>query len=191
MSGMARPKSDDRRDAIMAAAITVIAAQGLGAPTAAIAKEAGVSNGSLFTYFETKADVLNRLYLDIKTEAAEAALDGLPVKANIRKRAFHMWSNSVQWMAASPDKRRALALLTVSDEITSTSRSAGHEVMAGVAKLIDQGRESGPMRAVPLQFVVAIMSAVTDARIEFMIRDRANADKHCVAGFDAFWRAIT
>ena len=30
---------------------------GLGAPTATIAKEAGVSNGSLFTYFETKADL--------------------------------------------------------------------------------------------------------------------------------------
>ena len=27
-----------------------------------IAKEAGVSNGLLFAYFETKADLLNRLY---------------------------------------------------------------------------------------------------------------------------------
>ena len=56
---MARPKSDDKRDAILAAATRVIAAQGLSAPTAAIAKEAGVSNGSLFTYFETKADLLS------------------------------------------------------------------------------------------------------------------------------------
>ena len=49
---MARPKSDDKRDALVAAAARVIAAQGLSAPTAVIAKEAGVSNGSLFTYFE-------------------------------------------------------------------------------------------------------------------------------------------
>jgi hypothetical protein len=56
---MARSKSDDRRSAIMSAAIRVIASQGLGAATATIAKEAGVSNGSLFTYFETKADLLN------------------------------------------------------------------------------------------------------------------------------------
>jgi AcrR family transcriptional regulator len=53
---MARPKSEDKRNAIMAAAIRVIAAQGLAAPTATIAKEAGVANGSLFNYFETKAD---------------------------------------------------------------------------------------------------------------------------------------
>ena len=38
----------------MLATVRVIASQGLGAPTAMIAKQAGVSNGSLFTYFETK-----------------------------------------------------------------------------------------------------------------------------------------
>jgi AcrR family transcriptional regulator len=175
----------------MAAAIKVIASQGLAAPTAMIAKEAGVSNGSLFTYFPTKADLLNRLYLEVKTEAAEVALEGLPAKANIRKQALHMWMNSVQWAVSSPDKRRALALLTVSDDITPASRRTGHEVMAGVAKLIDQSRESGPLRTAPLQFVVAIMSALTDATVEFMIKDRANAKKHCIAGFDALWRAIT
>ena len=56
---MARPRSDEKRGAIMAAATRVIAAEGLGAATAAIAQEAGVSNGSLFTYFETKTELFN------------------------------------------------------------------------------------------------------------------------------------
>ena len=60
---MARPRSDEKRSAIMSAAIHVIASQGLGAATATIAKEAGVSNGSLFTYFQTKADLFNQLYI--------------------------------------------------------------------------------------------------------------------------------
>ena len=42
----------------MAVATRVIVTNGLSAPTAMIAQEAGVSNGSLFTYFETKADML-------------------------------------------------------------------------------------------------------------------------------------
>jgi AcrR family transcriptional regulator len=60
---MARPRSEDKRNAIMAAAARVIVTHGLSAPTATIAQEAGVSNGSLFTYFETKADLFNQLYL--------------------------------------------------------------------------------------------------------------------------------
>lgn len=187
---MARPKSDDKREAILAAAVSVIAAQGLSASTASIAQEAGISNGSLFTYFATKADLLNHVYLDIKAEAAKAALDGIPVKAEFRKRAQHSWRRSLQWAASFPEKRRVLALLSVADEITPASREAGHKIMAGVAAMIDASRKNGPMRNAPLMFVVAIMNGLVDATVEFMQRDPANADKHSKAGFEAFWRAI-
>jgi AcrR family transcriptional regulator len=174
----------------MSAAIRVIGSQGLGAPTALIAKEAKVSNGSLFTYFATKADLLNALYTELKTEMAAAALDGLPTRGNVRKQALHSWSRSLHWATSCPDKRRTLAHLAVSDDITPASRQAGHQTMAGVAELIEQSRANGPMRKAPLEFVVAIMNALADTTIDFMIRDRANADKHCIAGFDAFWRTI-
>ena len=187
---MARPKSDDRRSAIVSAAIRVIAANGLGAPTAAIAKEAGVSNGSLFTYFETKADLLNRLYVELKVEMAAAALDGLLPGGDIRKQAFYMWSHWLRWATSCPDKRRTLAYLDVSDEITPESRQTAHQTMAGIAELLERSRENGPMRDAPLGLVVALTSALADATIDFVIRDPANADEHCVAAFDAFWRML-
>src|SRR4029077_2176532 len=40
-------------------------------------RHTGVANGSLFTYFETKADLFNQLYLELKGGMASAALDGL------------------------------------------------------------------------------------------------------------------
>ncbi len=187
---MARPKSGDKRDAILAATIRVIAAQGLSAPTAAIAKEAGVSNGSLLPYFQTKADLLNHLYLEIKIEAAEAALGGRPPRDDIRKQAQYSWTRSLAWAMEFPAKRRVLALLTVSDDITAASKAAGHKIMAGVAAQIDQSRRIGPMRAAPLMFVVAIMNAIMDTTIDFITRDKANAEKHSKAGFEALWRAI-
>src|SRR3984957_11870470 len=103
---MARPKSEDKRDALMAAATRVIAAQGLSAPTAVIAREAGVSNGSLFTYFETKADLFNQLYLELKAGMAAASLAGLPVEAPLREQLFRMWLNWKRWATSDPDKRR-------------------------------------------------------------------------------------
>src|ERR1700730_3409264 len=121
---VARPKSDDKRNAIMAAATRVIVTQGLSAPTAVIAREAGVANGSLFTYFETKADLFNQLYLELKTGMATAALEGLPVGAEPREQLFHIWSNWMGWAVANPEKRRALAQLGVSEEITPATRAA-------------------------------------------------------------------
>lgn len=187
---MARPKSENKRDAIMAAAIKVIAAHGLSAPTALIAREAGVSNGSLFTYFETKADLFNQLYLELKTELAVTALEGLPAGAELRDQIFHMWSNWMSLAVSNPARRRALAQLAVSDEITPANQAAAHKAMAGVAELLERSRANGPMRNVPMGFVVAILSSLAEATMDFMIRDPANAKKHCKAGFDALWRVL-
>jgi AcrR family transcriptional regulator len=187
---MAKPRSEDKRHAIMAAAARIIAAQGLGAPTAMIAKEAGVANGSLFTYFETKADLFNQLYLELKTEMAAASFAKLPATGDIRKQAFHLWSNWMAWAMASPEKRRALAQLDVSDEITAASRAAGHKAMAPVAAFLERVRADGPMRSAPLGLVVAMMNAMADATMDYIARDPANAARHRKAGFDAFWRVI-
>ncbi len=122
---MARPRSVDKQRAILSAAIYTIAAQGLSASTATIAKEAGVSNGSLFTYFETKADLFNRLYIELKTEMATAALDGLPTDRNLREQLLYLWVHWLRWATSCPEKRRTLAYLDVSDEITSERHTDG------------------------------------------------------------------
>ena len=187
---MPRPRSDDKRAAIMSAATRVIAAQGLGAATATIAREAGVSNGSLFTYFDTKADLLNQLYLELKTDMAAAALGGLPAGGDVREQMLHMWSRWLRWATAYPEKRRALAQLEVSDEITSSAHQAASQALTGIAGLLERSRENGPMRDVPLAFVVALANALAEATIDFIIRDPDNTDAHGRVGFDALWRMI-
>jgi AcrR family transcriptional regulator len=187
---MARPKSEDKRDALMAAATRVIAAQGLSAPTAVIAREAGVSNGSLFTYFETKADLFSQLYLELKTGMAAASLDGLAAQAPLREQLSRMWSNWMRWATSNPGKRRALALLSVSDDIAPDSRAAAHQAMADVAGLLEQARAGGPMRDAPMEFVVALMDALAEATMDFMVSGPANADEHCRDGFGALCRML-
>lgn len=187
---MARPKSDDKREAILEAATRVIAAQGLGAPTATIAKEAGVANGSLFTYFATKAELWNALYVALKMEAAAFSLEGMPEGADARTQMRHMWGRWIESAIAHPEKRRTLALLGTADEITEASRQAGHKAMAPIAALMERSRAEGPMRAQKLGFVVALMSAAAEATIDFISSDPANAAKHARAGFEAMWRMI-
>ncbi len=187
---MARPRSEDKRNAILEAATRVIATHGLSAPTATIAKEAGVSNGSLFAYFETKADLLNRLYIGLKAEMAAGALDGLPTESDIRTQMFHMWFHLLRWATYCPEKRRTLAHLSVSDDVTSESREKAIGEIAGIIQLVERARENGPMCEVPLDFVAVLMTAQADATIDYMIRDPANADKHCMAAFDGLWRMI-
>jgi AcrR family transcriptional regulator len=186
---MARPKSKDKRDAIIAAATRIIVTHGLAAPTAMIAKQAGVPNGSLFTYFPTKPELFNSLYLELKTDMAAAILSR-PTAIGVREQMFTMFSNWVRWAVSNPHKRRALTQLGVCEEITPATRDAGHETMAGIRGLLEKSRKNGPMRKAPMWFVIAVMTALAEATIELVIQDPANTDKHCKTGFDALWRAI-
>ena len=187
---MARPRSEDKREAIIDAATRVIAAEGLGAPTARIASEAGVANGSLFTYFATKADLLNALYVELKQEMAALSMSGMPdgdAQAQLR----HAWTRWIGWATSFPEKRRALALVSSSEDITEASHRAGNRAMAEIAQLLERCRANGPMRNVPLGFVSALMMATAEATIDFVLSDAANATRHSRAGFEALWRMLT
>lgn len=187
---MSRPRSSEKRSAILEAAARVFVAEGLGAPTAGIARAAGVANGSFFTYFETKADLFNALYLELKGEMAAAAMRDFPEAAGLREQFLHVWSNWMRWAVRNPDQRRALALLGVSDQITPASRAAGHRIMAGIAALMERGRANGPMAEAPFALVAAIMTALAEATMDFMVQDPAGAEAHCQVGFFALWRML-
>ncbi|MBP0459026.1 TetR/AcrR family transcriptional regulator [Streptomyces montanisoli] len=173
----------------MTAATRIIAAQGLGAATAAIAKEAGVSNGSLFTYFDTKADLINQLYLELKGEMGSAALGGAPA-SDARTQMRHMWSRWMDWATVNPQKRRTLAQLQVSDEITAETHEAARLAMTGMRDVFERSRADGPMRDAPATLVFALCNALAEATIDYIIGDPDRADEHKRSGFEALWRMI-
>ena len=81
---MARPLSEEKREAILVSATTLIAEKGPGASTADIAKHAGLATGSLFTYFDPKAELYNALYRKLKIEVAAAVLADMPVDDDVK-----------------------------------------------------------------------------------------------------------
>ena len=187
---MARLRSDDRRNAVVDAATRCIASHGLGASTASIAQAAGVSTGSLFTYFPTKTALLNHLYVDLKTALATALLDAAHEGNDARGQMAALWAAWLDWAIANPDSRRALAQLAVSDEITAESRDAGHRAMARIAALLERSRGNGPMADLPLGFVSTVLNAIAEATVEYIAGDPAGADAHREASFAAVWRML-
>jgi AcrR family transcriptional regulator len=78
---VARPKNEDKRNAILEAATHLFAERGpAAAPTSTISNWAGVAEGTLFTYFRTKDDLINSLYREIKLELADAMMSDFPSK---------------------------------------------------------------------------------------------------------------
>src|ERR1700722_8702611 len=187
---MARPLSEDKRTAILEAATEVVAVLGVSAPTAKIAKGAGVAEGTLFTYFANKDELLNRLYLELKMDLRDAMMTDYPAGKSLSDRIRHVWDRYVGWGSAHPLKRRALRQLAVSDRITEESKKLLGDAFEVVHDVMRECAAGGALRHQPPSFVSAIMSALADTTMDFIAREPAQAKRYTKAGFDAFWKAV-
>jgi len=59
-----------------------------------------------------------------------------------------------------------------------------------IAAVLESSRANGPMREVPLGFVLTLANAVAEAAIDSIIREPACAEAHSAIAFDAIWRLV-
>jgi AcrR family transcriptional regulator len=189
---LARPKSDDKRTAILTAATKIFADRGLGAaPTAAISKEAGIAEGTLFTYFKTKDDLVNALYREIKLDLAGAMLSDFPRTKDVRKKLRYVWDCYVNWGVAHPEQRKVLAQLSVSDILTKETRAAGSAPFAEVQATANEAIALHLFKDLPQAFIAACMQSLAETTMDFMAADSAGADRYRTLGFKLFWNGVT
>jgi AcrR family transcriptional regulator len=190
---VARPKSEDKRNAILDAATRLFAERGLtAAPTSEISKQAGVAEGTLFTYFRTKDDLINALYRGIKLELADAMMSDLPRKKKVDTRMRHVWDRYVNWGIANPKQRKVLGQLTVSEVLTKESRDAGSAPFVEFQAMIRDAIEQGLFRNdVPVELISRSLAALVETTVDLTASNPSKAKRYRDSGFQMFWAGIT
>jgi len=187
---MARVKSPEKRTAILRAAVHEIATAGLGAPTAKIARRAGVAAGTLFTYFPNKNELLNELYRELKGEVYAKVNAKFPYKRNLERRARHIWLSYLDWSIEFPEKRKVAAQLNVSDLITPATRMRTAAERGRIDGTLSELETRGALRGLPAGFAAATMSAMQDATMGFIAKQPRRRGKLIEQAFQVFWRAL-
>ena len=180
---MARPKSQDKRSSILAAAIQLIDEQGLSVSTSKIAKVAGVSEGSLFTYFETKEALINELYLELKAEVRANMLDNYPIHASLEVRARRVWDTYVGFGIAHPDKYKVITQLSVSDHIWEQTKLLSTEGYEALHAMMQETFAYGALKDQPYAFGTALLLSLMNMTIEFIAHHPSEVER--------FWDAVT
>jgi AcrR family transcriptional regulator len=189
---MARPKSEVKRNAILDAATRVFAERGLtAAPTSEISKQAGVAEGTLFTYFNTKDDLINALYREIKLELADAMMSGFPRKKSVRTRLRHVWESYLNWGVMNPEQRRVLSQLQVSGMLSKQSLEAGSAPFVEMQDMIRDAIEQRILRAdLPIELISKMLAASAEAAMDLIVSKPAMANQYRNGGFEIYWAGI-
>ncbi|HEY9126865.1 MAG TPA: TetR/AcrR family transcriptional regulator [Acidobacteriaceae bacterium] len=185
---MARPKSPEKRQAILDSAVRAIAQSGLGASTAAIAKGAGIAEGTLFTYFATKDALFNELYGELKSATYRRINEEFPGEARLRDRARHIWRQTLQLAVEMPEARKASIQLNLSETINAETRDRLIGDRAAVDQAMSELSKRGAFKDLPAGFAAAAMSAMQQAVLDSIAKDPKKRATLIEEGFNAFWQ---
>lgn len=187
---MARPKSDDKRKAILEAAMELFAERGIAhAPTAAISAAAGIAEGTLFTYFKTKDELINELYRELRKEMDLEMVD-YPFSADARTRLRYVWDRYLSLAMRFPKRLKVLQQLRVSGRLLKEAEAPNMAIME-LLHTTREAAEKGGIRNVSAEFLVLLFRAQAEATVEFIGAHRDLEAESRELGFMLMWRGLT
>ncbi|WP_434642001.1 TetR/AcrR family transcriptional regulator [Klebsiella sp. I138] len=188
---MARPLSPQKHAALIEAAVSTVAECGLSATTASIAKRAKVAVGTLFTYFPTKEQLLNEVYLTLKQNMAAVLVTDYPKEADFRSQIMHVWRCYTEWSLVNPQGKRVLRLLAVSDLLSAETLASTPEALSLADKMFDDAIEQSLFVTDSKAFIYAVIQNISDATSEQIAQRPEQKEALLQLGFRMMWKAIT
>jgi len=185
---MARVRSPEKRQALLQSAVREIAKEGLEVSTAKIAKGAGLAEGTMFTYFASKNDLLNELYVELKTETYRVIHQNFPHQAALRERARHIWTEYLRWAMEKPGEQKVSVLLNLSMVVTEATRERVNSERGAVAETMEELGERGAFKDLPPGFASSSMLAMQEAVMEMAAKKPRQKAQLVERAFAAFWR---
>lgn len=144
----------DKREAILAAALRLVARLGLhNTPMSAVAREAGVAAGTLYLYFPSKEAMINALYLGVLEDRDRSLTANVSADppASGRAALWPFWHGLARWYLDHPEESSFLEQCKSSAILTDQTRAAERGMNASGLANFEQAVRSGYLRDMPLQ----------------------------------------
>ena len=160
-------------------------------PTALIAKEAGVANGTLFNYFGSKSALIEGVYLSLKQEWADHIAAADITGDTLVQRLKECWKRSIEWPVANPERYALLEQLKLSEEISRGISVGGANMFASAMALFAEAGEAGLIRNLPGELIQASAFGQICATVQHITHSGASdINEISATSFDMFWRGI-
>ncbi|MBP2833112.1 TetR/AcrR family transcriptional regulator [Aquimarina sp. U1-2] len=181
----------DKEQQLLDSALNLFTEFGFHAtPTSKIAKDAGVSNGTLFHYFPTKEVLILKLYEEIKKQLNVHLEKSIPVDAPLKQTFKVYFKKSIIWALENQKEFDYIQQFINSPFITMVDIS-DTAVTGNHHKLIEQGQEKGELVNLPSQLILALISNTVIAVYSFLKGNNQNQKEILQKSFKQFWKLIT
>jgi AcrR family transcriptional regulator len=178
----------DKKQAIMDSALELFTTKGFdNTSTASISKNAGVATGTLFTYFDSKLDLINQLYLATKREFFEALSSLMNIKIINEETAMEVWKASVLWGVSNPTKMKFIIQYSSSPYISKLTWEGIDEEMETMGQIFVNSVKEGTIKDLPVDYLSYVTTSHIYATVSYMITNGINDEIFVEKMFPTMW----
>jgi len=186
-----KPRDPEKEQALLEAALDVVDREGLEALTVSkVARQAGLSVGTVYVYFDSKETLLRSLYRQTKARALTQVLQGYSPDQPFRQAVRLICNNQFNILV---DTRKELGFQRQfyrSGLTDQETRAATQAYLAPLEDLVRRGQREELVRpwepAVVLRFVLAVLRDAAEAARDVDAERRQaltdQATEFCLAG---------
>lgn len=151
-------KVEDKRAAVMQAMMELVMENGFhGTAMSMVARRAGVAAGTIYHYFESKEEVINQLYAELKQRMSDVLIEESMGKGTIKDRFFGFYYNLYRYFISHPAEFYFLEQYINSPFISQFVQEPNQRFSEPVVQFLQQGMELGVMRPLDLRMLVALV----------------------------------
>jgi AcrR family transcriptional regulator len=182
----------DKRSAILDATLKLISERGFhDTPMSQIAKEAGVSAGIIYHYFENKEDLICELFGEVKMQLAKAAMEGYSEDLPLRERFRLIWLNTARFYLHHPSETAFLEQFENSPYYSLDLMEKYVEYYIPIFEVIQYAVGQGVIKDLPLEVLSALTLEVAISLAKKHTAGMITLDEEAMeAAMEACWDAV-
>lgn len=163
-----------------------------GTPTSKIAKEAGVSNGTLFHYFSTKEELIKELYVAVKEELNRFLASKIKASDSVEIKLKKVYLYSVYWALEHQEKFHYIQQIHFSPHISQISETVLHDQVQAHLALIDEAKAQNIIKKLPTDLIYMLAMSHITGIYNYAVTLTVNKRKTVIeTGYSMFWDMIT
>ncbi|MDO6601801.1 TetR/AcrR family transcriptional regulator [Arenibacter palladensis] len=185
-------KSIEKRNALVKATINLVNNNGFHAtPMSKIAKMANVSPATIYLYFENKQDLVNKVYLEVKSAYTAYAFKNYSNDISVVKGFETIWKRIADFKLKEVEEAMFLAQCDNTPIIDEASRQEGLKHLQPLLDLWERGKKEGIIK--PLSPYLLYAYSINPLSFLMVMQQRGvfqlNQD-HLEDAFQAAWNSI-
>ncbi len=189
---MAQTKDENKRIAIRDAAIADVVENGLGnAPVSQIAKRAGVSAGTIYVYYPNKEEMLQSIYLEIKSLLHDAMMSARRADTSSAGSIRSMWFAMFNFILQEPDMFVFHEAVSAENLLNPSQRGEIASMANDIHEVLRSAIDDGTLKDMPMDCLVSLLLAPAVSLARRMLSSGSNEMKNAEHVFQAIWDGIS